>query len=74
MSFECNHAKCVISFFGFWFHSQVASARLRGTIERPQFIGSSIETLLFGTFLYLVMQRKNLKGIFPYFIYIYIYI
>ena len=54
----------------FLFHSQVASARLRG-IERPQFIGSSIETLLFGTFFYLVTQRKNLKGIFPLYIYIF---
>ena len=34
----------------FLFHPQVASARLRGLIERPQFIGSSIETLLFGNF------------------------
>ena len=50
----------------FLFHSQVASARLRG-IERPQFIGSSIETLLFGTFFYLVTQRKNLKDILQHF-------
>ena len=71
MCFECIHVKCVICFCMFLFHSQVASARLRG-IERPQFIGSSIETLLFGTFFYLVTQRKNLKGIFS-IVYIYIF-
>lgn len=43
----------------FLFHPQVASARLRGLIERPQFIGSSIETLLFGNFFYLVRQKKH---------------
>ena len=46
------------------FRLQVASARLQSTIERPQFIGSSIETLLFGIFFYLVMQRKGIFHIF----------
>ena len=71
--FECIHAKCVISFLGFWFHSQVASARLRGTIEGPQFIGSSIETLLFGTFLLLGHTEKESERHF-YIFYIYIYL
>ena len=48
----------------FLFHPQVASARLRGLIERPQFIGSSIETLLFGNFFYLVRQKKTFLHIF----------
>ena len=42
----------------------LASARLQGTIERPQFIGSSIETLLFGIFFYLVMQGTGIFHIF----------
>ena len=46
------------------FRLQVASARLQGTIERPQFIGSSIETLLFGIFFYLVMQGTGIFHIF----------
>ena len=52
----------------FLLHPQVASARPRGIIERPQFTGSSIDALLFGTFFHVVLQRKNLKGIFVFFI------
>ena len=56
----------------FLFHPQVASARLRGLIERPQFIGSSIETLLFGNFFYLVRQKKH-SCIFWFYIALYIF-